>query len=456
MFSAYRPCSFFDEPIITSHGIIFGLETNGSYITGQLPSFIQAAYIYNNDVPIAQHINFDDNQRYISTNNITPKMIGGTTNNPQTTQPNQPTQPAIANSKPDIYEERRQEIALEIAVMKKTGLDTKFAKDKKEYDEICSKIRELVKIAKTEGIEKVTYKYIPVSPIGPPPPVKPAPKKAVSDTSSVSSSVSRTATSSANSSATSSATSLSSVSSGTSVISRDSLKSLGKHSLKSRIARLAKKFDEESVDFDVVTEAETETDITTNKSETSTVTNTVTKTDTHSTLIANTSQKQINYAGCVIIYTDKKGKQSLYLGKNSDNLYSCIFDEILSNGKGEKESPIVTATKSVTTQFPNTHVIINYDTKYTDVEQEDCKIRSYLIETNKYISTTELNETINNMESVGCDMRLKKIRRFPVDNINNNLGELDNNYIFDENNKKYKITKELKQIITSFLESNYF
>jgi uncharacterized protein (UPF0128 family) len=83
-------------------------------------------------------------------------------------------------------------------------------------------------------------------------------------------------------------------------------------------------------------------------------------------------------------------------------------------------------------------------------------MRSYLIETNNYISTTELNQTIKSMKDIGFDMKLKKIRRFPINSINNNLGELAKNYIFDENNKKYKITDELKQIITNFLESNYF
>ena len=82
-------------------------------------------------------------------------------------------------------------------------------------------------------------------------------------------------------------------------------------------------------------------------------------------------------------------------------------------------------------------------------------MRIYLIETTKYISTTQLNKTIISMEEIGFDMKLNKIRRFPVDSINENLEDLSNNYILDEKNKKYKITNNLKHIITSFLESNY-
>lgn len=343
---------------------------------------------------------------------------------------------------------RREEVVLEIAVIKKTGLDTKFAKNADEHNAICKKIFELAEFAKVNGIEKVDYIYNPISPITsapatrPPPPnrpVPPCPIKSFSDTSSNSSKAST-------------------------ILSSESLSSLGEDSsLKSRISRLSKNLEMRSP------VSSTNSSITSSVSGKSSVASSVNAytiisddetisedgTLIEDSIVSEEKEIDITHAGCIIVYTHKNGTQSLYLGRNHEGEYSSIIDKVLENKNKVKESCIVTVSKSVTAQLPQTHVIINYDTPYVDTTISKKNIRTYLIETNEKISLSELNKTIKSMKEIGFKFNLTKFNRFPIEQINSNLTDLDNGFMFDENGTKQKITEETKKIITSFLEYNY-
>ena len=345
------------------------------------------------------------------------------------------------------------------------------------YDrELCKKIYELVDFAKINGIEKVDYIYNPVSPITPPPPVRPPPparpppihsstlssdslnslgndftlksridrlSKNLSMGTPSASTASTTSTSSTSTSSTNYSSSASSCSTSTSSTTSTNISSsMGSCSSASVSTSSRSTFSNESEsESDINSESDNDSD---SDSEDGTVI------DSEDNIHTN-----ITHSGCIIVYTHKNGTQSLYLGKNSSGKYSSIVDKVLKNKNKVKESCIVTTSKAVTAQLPQTHVIINYDTSYVDTKESHKNIRTYLIETSEKISLTELNKTINSMKEIGFKFNLDKFKRFPVEEINCNLNLLNRGILFDENGKSQKITTETKKIIMSLLEHNY-
>ena len=149
MYSSYRPCSFFDEPIITSNGVIFGLETSGQYIMGQLPSYIQQCHNRNGDVPyLYSNSNYSCSSQ--STYQQAPVTQAPVTQAPVTQAPAKPE-----SQKNELSRDER--FKLESQVVKKTGLIASNTYDFDDYKIVVAKMRELADEAEKKGIDSITY-----------------------------------------------------------------------------------------------------------------------------------------------------------------------------------------------------------------------------------------------------------------------------------------------------------
>jgi hypothetical protein len=147
------PCSFFNEPIITSQGVIFGLETNGNYITGNLPVYIQAAYVRNNQVPYVPFTNVKQHSTsYVSE----PEPMSAYD---RITKYNLPAYVSAPVSKPDTPITREQELELETIIIKKTGLNHMLCTTYGEYTETVKQINKLVKLSIEKGLDNAISEY---------------------------------------------------------------------------------------------------------------------------------------------------------------------------------------------------------------------------------------------------------------------------------------------------------
>jgi hypothetical protein len=151
----YRYRSFYDTPIITSMGVILGENSDGSFITGELPYHIQRAYVVNNQVP---YIPFGSHSYSNNGNNFGSKSNSISYSSASAITHVEPIK-EIKKEEPkeSLLDIRKKEINIEKAVLEKTGIKlNNLSMD--EFIKIKTIFDEQVKIATEQGIDKVTYK----------------------------------------------------------------------------------------------------------------------------------------------------------------------------------------------------------------------------------------------------------------------------------------------------------
>jgi hypothetical protein len=174
------PCTFFDEPIITSHGVIFGLETNGNFISGNLPPVIQAAYIRNNQVPYMPFTNINQNSPSYSTDKqrmeaydrivkynlpavASDSKAALTFNTYNTKSSASPVSRLSYVSSSESSESkpisREQELELEKIIMEETGLNPMSCTTYADYTETTKQIKHIAKMSVEKGFTNAIDEY---------------------------------------------------------------------------------------------------------------------------------------------------------------------------------------------------------------------------------------------------------------------------------------------------------
>jgi hypothetical protein len=429
MFSKYTPSSFFDEPIITSHGVIFGLETNGDFITSNLPRGVQEAYIRNNQVPYMPFTNINQNspsyvtdkQRMEAYNkmnfpvttttrmaltfnspvSVTSSGLTLTPSNSTHTHTTTPTHTHTHTPTPTIMS-REQELELERIIMTKTNLNPMTCKSIDEYTEVTKQIKDIVKSTMTNGIDYAIVEYN-------------------SSISTKSEPVYQNELVSTNS--------LASIRNRLALIQHtDIYSTLGDITENSSVNDSDSDSDSDS-DNDSVTSSVTYDDCSTISDTYELVNN-----ETHITDVA-----------CLINYVNRDGKRYYIMGMNSNNLYSLVTQKVHIS-HDNKESCITTLTKLLNTHFPSIDIVINNTTFYTDKKISGKTYRIYQI----YVNAFDMNDNnlkIGVLKMAGININFTNFKLISTDNtIKSNIDKRELKTI---DNEKIKIDYVTTNIFTA-------
>jgi hypothetical protein len=433
MFSKYVPCSFFDEPIITSHGVIFGMETNGDFITGNLPRGIQAAYIRNNQVPYMPFTNIHQNspsyvtdkQRMEAYNKINFPAISTTTshmaltfntpsytsNSPLTlsmsSPPTSTPTPTPTVHSPTLMS-REQELDLESTIMKKTGLNPMTCKTIDEYKEVTKQIKQIVQSSISNGIDYAVVEY----------------------NSSI---VSKTKPTYENTPVPAPVNTLNNIRNRLGLIQRSDIYStlgdLTETDVESTTSNSSVSDDGSFSDSDDNSSIYTDSDNNSDNSDNSDNYNLVN--DTHITDVA-----------CVINYVNHDGKRYYIMGMNSNNLYSLVTQKVHAS-HDNKESCITSLTKLLNTHFPSINIIINKSTHYNDKKISGKSYRIYQI----YVNAFDMNDNnlkVRALKTAGINVNFTNFKLISTDNtIKTNIDKRELNTINGEQIKIDYVTKNI-------------
>ncbi len=452
MSSTYMPCTFFDEPIITSHGVIFGLETNGNFISGNLPPVIQAAYIRNNQVPYMPFTNINhnspsyvtDKQRMEAFNRIAKYNLPAIASDSKMTLTfNKHNSSSSVSSVSSVSSpeskpiSREQEIELEQTIIKETGLNPMLCKTHAEYSETTKQIKDIVKNSFAKGLDNAIVEYndsISSKVYAPKPeyatPVDKPSYVTNSNTPSISlSSIqnrlkllkrSHIYSNVDNSSDTDS--DISSSASGSSIASS---------------ASSASSATSDSGSYDSSDSGSYDSD-----SGSDTVSVSTKDSDSMSMMSDDNDESHITHIGCLINYVTKDGKRNYIMGMTSSNTYSIVTQKVFVN-VDTKESCISTLAKMLNNHFPLMKVPINDKTYYTDKKISGNTYRIYQIYVHEF-DMSENNKKVKFLKLAGMDIGFTDFKLIPTDNTTNKhilKGELTTNL-----NQKIKIDYTTKNI----------
>ncbi len=479
MSSTYSPCSFFDEPIITSHGVIFGLETNGNFITGNLPPVIQAAYLRNNQVPYMPFTNINQNspsyvtdkQRMEAYERITKYNLPAVTltskaaltfnthNTPAIAPAPAPAiAPAIApaSASDSIPISREQELELERIIINQTGINPMSCKTYAEYTDATKQIKELVKLSIAKGLDNAIVDY----------------NTSIAYSKS---SVPEYATVPAQTSVTKNT--LTSIRNRLKLIDHSHVYgSLGESSeseykpkdnfssIRNRLKLIGHKhmygnLDDSSVTYSLASASSSDSSSdssSANSSGSSSVNSSASSNSTYATYatystdyeiqslsdINDSNDEHITHVGCVINFVTKDGKRYYVLGMNSSNVYSIITQKVFVND-GIKESSITTVTKLLNTHFPSINVAINNTTHFIDKKVSGNNYRIYQIYVNEF-DVNDNNKKVSLLKSVGINVVFTNFKLVLADNMTKS--KIINGDIQTIENEKIKIDYTTKNI----------
>jgi hypothetical protein len=403
MFSKYTPSSFFDEPIITSHGVIFGLETNGDFITSNLPRGVQAAYIRNNQVPYMPFTNINQNspsyvtdkQRMEAYNKInfptttthmaltfnSPVSVtsSGLTLTPYSTNSNLTsttpstythTHTPIPTPTPTIMS-REQELELERIIMTKTNLNPMTCKSIDEYTEVTKQIKDIVKSTMTNGIDYAIVEY----------------NSSISTKSEPEYQNEKVYTNS-----------LTPI--------RNRLALIQHTDIYSTLGDITENSSVNDSDSDGDSDGD-------NNSDNFSVTDSNCSTISDDYELVN-NETHITDVACLINYVNRDGKRYYIMGMNSNNLYSLVTQKVHIS-YDNKESCITTLTKLLNTHFPSINIVINNTTFYTDKKISGKTYRIYQI----YVNAFDMNDNnlkIGALKMAGINVNFTNFKLISTDN----------------------------------------
>ena len=394
MSSTYKPCSYFNEPIITSHGVIFGLETNGNFVTGNLPHAIQAAYIRNNQVPYMPFTNINHNSPSYVTNNQRQDAYERITkyNLPAITAESSKVALTFNTyNTPTPTITREQELELERTIMEKTNLDPMSCKTYVEYSETTKQIKELVKSSISKGLDNAIAEY------------KSSTQYENHEYATIPEKITKPEY--MNEPVTNSFSSI-----------RDRLNLIQRSDIYGSIGS--------SSDTDSIGSSMSDSD------------------SDMSELTTDIDDTHITDVGCVLIYIDAHGKKTYIMGMNSSNTYSIITQKVFAN-IDFKESSISTLTKLLNTHFPSVNIAVNNTTHFNDKKVSGKNYRIYQIYVNAFDMNNN-NKQINALKLAGLNITFNNFKLIPTDNVT--VPKLNKRELIANDGKTIKIDYVTKNI----------